>query len=127
GKTTVRVTDVTYDTLTAPFVTMRSMWVANDNSDISRIRAASSSGDVQTYPIDPTHEEWTTIPGDSWSFDRPTYSRHNTSSPIFKIDVLRPLGYFVTQQAENYRSGTLLKSPRKTASGGQTIRGTGEA
>ncbi|MGB5053188.1 MAG: hypothetical protein WBO24_02205 [Nitrospirales bacterium] len=127
GKTTVRVTDVTYDTLTAPFVTMRSMWVANDNSDISRIQAASSSGVVQTYPIDPTHEQWATIPGDSWSFDRPTYSRHNTSCPDFKVEVLRPLGYFVTRQAEDYRSGTLLKSPRKTASGGQTIRGTGEA
>ncbi|MEO8327087.1 MAG: carbohydrate-binding protein, partial [Nitrospirota bacterium] len=127
GKTTVRVTDVTYDTLTAPFVTMRSMWVANDNSDISRIQAASSSGVVQTYPIDPTHEEWTTIPGDSWSFDRPTYSRHNTSCPDFKIDVLGPRGYLVTQQAEDYRSGTLMKAERKTASGGQTVQGTGEA
>ncbi len=127
GKTTVRVTDVTYDTLTAPFVTMRSMWVANDNSDISRIQAASSSGVVQTYPIDPTHEEWTTIPGDSWSFDRPTYSRHNTSCPDFKIDVLGPTGYLVTQQAEDYRSGTVMKTPRKTASGGQTVQGMGEA
>ncbi len=127
GKTTVRVTDVTYDTLTAPFVTMRSMWVANDNSDISRIQASSSSGSMETYPIDPAHEKWRTIPGDSWIFDRPTYSRHNTSCPDFKIDVLGPTGYLVTQQAEDYRSGTLLKTPRKTASGGMTVQGTGEA
>jgi hypothetical protein len=127
GKTTVRVTDVTYDTLTAPFVTLRSMWVANDNSDIARIQAASSPGVRQTYTIDPKHEEWTTLPSDSWLFYRPTYSRHNTSSPDFKIDVLGPKGYLVTKQAEDYRSGTLMKTPRKTASRGYTVRGTGEA
>jgi hypothetical protein len=127
GKTTVKVTDVTYDTLTAPFVTMRSMWVANDNSDVSRIQAASSSGIMQSYPIDPTHVEWTTLPGDSWIFDRPNYSRHNTSCPDFKIDVLGPKGYLVTKQAEDYRSGTLMTASRKTASRGYTVRGTGEA
>ena len=127
GKTTVRVTDVTYDTVTAPFVTMRSMWVANDNSDVARIQAASSPGVMQAYTIDPTHEEWTTLPGDSWIFDRPTYSGHNTSAPDFKIDVLEPKGHFVTRQAEDYRSGTLMKTPRQTASMGYTVRGTGEA
>ena len=127
GKTTVRVTDVTYDTLTAPFVTMRSMWVADDNSDVARIQAASSHRVMQTYTIDPKHEEWTTIPSDSWFFYRPTYSRHNTSCPDFKIDVLGPKGYLVTQQAEDYASGTLKKTPRKTASRGYTVRGTGKA
>ena len=127
GKTIVRVTDVTYDTLTAPFVTMRSMWVADDNSDVARIQAASSQGAMQTYPIDPKHEEWTTLPSDSWVFSRPTYSRHNTSCPDFKIDVLGPKGYLVTKQAEDYRSGTMMKMPRKTASRGYTVGGTGEA
>jgi hypothetical protein len=127
GKTTVQVTDVTYDTVTAPFVTMRSMWVANDFSDVARIQAATSPGVMQTYTIDPTHEEWTTLPGDSWLFYRPTYSRHNTSAPDFKIDVLGPKGYLVTRQAEDYHSGTLMKSPRKTASRGYTVRGMGEA
>jgi len=127
GKTTVRVTDVTYDTVTAPFVTMRSMWVADDNSDVARIQAASSPGVMQSYTIDPTHEEWTTLPSDSWFFYRPTYSCHNSSAPDFKIDVLGPKGYLVTKQAEDYRSGTLLKTPRKTASSGYTVRGTGEA
>ncbi len=127
GKTTVTVTDVTYDTLTAPFVTMRSMWVADDNSDVSRIQTTSPSGVVQTYTIDPTHEEWTTLPGDSWFFYRPTYSRHNTSCPDFKIDVLGPKGYLVTMQAEDFDSGTLMKTPHKTASRGHTVRGTGEA
>jgi len=127
GKTTVRVTDVTYDTLTAPFVTMRSMWVADDNSDVARIQTASSPGVLQTYTIDPKHEEWTTLPSDSWVFYRPTYSRHNTSCPDFKIDVLGPKGYLVTKQAEDYRSSTLMKTPRKTASKGYTVRGTGEA
>jgi len=121
------VTDVTYDTVTAPFITMRSMWVANDNSDVARIQAASSHGVMQTYTIDPKHEEWTTIPSDSWFFYRPTYSRHNTSCPDFKIDVLGPKGYLVTQQAEDYASGTLKKTPRKTASRGYTVRGTGKA
>ena len=127
GKTTVRVTDVTYDTVTTPFVTMRSMWVTDDNSDVAQIQAASSPGVMQTYTIDPKHEEWTTLPSDSWVFSRPTYSRHNTSSPDFKIDVLGPKGYLVTKQAEDYRSGTLMKTPRKTASRGYTVRGTGEA
>jgi hypothetical protein len=127
GKTTVRVTEVTYDTVTTPFVTMRSMWVTDDNSDVARIQAASSPGVMQTYTIDPKHEEWTTLPSDSWVFSRPTYSRHNTSSPDFKIDVLGPKGYLVTKQAEDYRSGTLLKTPRETASRGYTVRGTGEA
>jgi hypothetical protein len=127
GKTTVRVTDVTYNTLTAPFVTMRSMWVADDNSDVARIQAASPSGIMQTYTIDPTHEEWTTLPGDSWFFYRPSYSRHNTSCPDFKIDVLGPKGYFVTMQAEDFDSGTLMKTPRKTASRGHTVQGMGEA
>jgi len=103
------------------------MWVANDNSDVARIQAASSPGVRQTYTIDPKHEEWTTLPSDSWLFYRPTYSRHNTSSPDFKIDVLGPKGYLVTKQAEDYRSGTLMKTPRKTASRGYTVRGTGEA
>jgi hypothetical protein len=127
GKTTVRVTDVTYDTVTAPFVTMRSMWVANNNSDVARIQAASSPGVMQMYTIDPRHDEWTILPGDSWLFSRPTYSRHNTSAPDFKIDVLEPKGYLVTKQAEDYRSGTLMKTPRKTASREYTVRGTGEA
>ncbi len=127
GKTTVRVTDVTYDTLTAPFVTMRSMWVSDDNSDIARIQTESSLGGKQTYTIDPKHEEWTTLPSDSWFFSRPTYSRHNTSCPDFKIDVLGPKGYLVTKQAEDYDSGTLMKTLRKTASRGYTVRGTGEA
>ncbi|MDR4484981.1 MAG: hypothetical protein R3B95_17540 [Nitrospirales bacterium] len=126
GKTTVRVTDVTYDTLTAPFVTMRSMYVADDNSDIARVKVVSSSGNMQTYPIDPIHEEWATLPGDSWFFYRPTYSRHNTSCPDFRIDVLGPKGYLISKQAEDYRSGTLMKTPRETASGGYTVRGTGE-
>ncbi len=127
GKTTVWVTDVTYDTLTAPFVTMRSMWVADDNSDIARIQTASSPGVMQTYTIDPKHEEWRTLPSDSWFFHRPIYSRHNTSCPDFKINVLGPKGYLVTKQAEDYRSGTLIKMPRKTASKGYTVQGTGEA
>ena len=126
GKTTVQVKDVTYDTLTAPFVTMRSMWVADDNSDVARIQAASSSGTMQTYTIDPKQEEWTTLPSDSWFFYRPTYSRHNTSCPDFKIDVLGPKGYFVTKQAEDYQFGTLKKTPRQTASKGYTARGTGK-
>ena len=125
GKTTVQVTDVTYDTLTAPFVTMRSMWVSDDNSDVARVQTASSDGVTQTYTIDPKQEEWTTLPSDSWFFFRPTYSRHNTSCPDFKIDVLGPKGYLVTKQAEDYRSGTLMKTPRKTASRGYTIRGEG--
>jgi hypothetical protein len=82
---------------------------------------------MQSYTIDPTHEEWTTLPSDSWFFYRPTYSRHNTSCPDFKIDVLGPKGYLVAKQAEDYRSGTLLKTPRKTASSGYTVRGKGEA
>jgi hypothetical protein len=127
GKTTVRVTDVTYDTVTAPFVTMRSMWVADDNSDVAGVQAASSSDGMQTYTIVSKHEEWTTLPGDSWYFYRPTYSRHNTSAPDFKIDVLGPGGYFVTMQAEDFDSGALVKTPRKTASRGLTARGTGEA
>jgi hypothetical protein len=127
GKTTVRVTDVTYDTVTAPFITMRSMWVTDDNSDVARIQATSSHGVMQTYPIDPKHEEWTTLPSDSWLFYRPTYSRHNTSCPDFKIDVLGPKGYLVTTQAEDYRSGTFMKTSRKSASGGQTVKGVGEA
>lgn len=125
GKTTVRVTDVTYDTLTEPFVTMRSMWVADDNCDVARVRTDSSSGVTHTYAIDPKHEEWTTLPGDSWLFYRPTYSRHNTSCPDFKVEVLGPKGYFVTMQAEDFDSGTLMKTPRKTASRGYTVRGAG--
>ena len=127
GKTTVKVTDVTYDTVTAPFVTMRSMWVEDDNSDLAGIQAASSSGGMLRYTIDPTHEKWTTLPGDSWLFYRPTYSRHNTSAPDFKIDVLGPQGYFVTMQAEDFDSGTLMTMPRETASRGYTVRGTGKA
>jgi hypothetical protein len=127
GRTTVRVTDVTYDTVTAPFVTMRSMWVADDNSDVAAVQAASSSGSMQMYTIDSKQEEWTTLPGDSWFFYRPIYSRHNTSAPDFKIDVLGPRGYFVTMQAEDFDSGALVKTPRKTASRGNTVRGTGEA
>lgn len=127
GKTTVRVTDVTYDTLTVPFVTMRSMWVADDNCDVARIKTNSLSGVTQTYPIDPKHERWTTLPGDSWFFYRPTYSRHNTSCPDFKVEVLEPKGYLLTMQAEDFKSGTLVKMPRKTASNGFTIRGTGTA
>jgi len=127
GKTTVRVTDVTYDTLTVPFVTMRSMWVADDNCDVARIQAKSSSGVMQTYSIDPKQVEWATLPGDSWFFYRPTYSRHNTSCPDFKIEVLGPQGYLATMQAEDFDSGVLMKTPRKTASRGHTARGTGQA
>jgi hypothetical protein len=103
------------------------MWVADDNSDVARIQAESSSGVMQTYSIDPKQEEWTTLPGDSWFFYRPTYSRHNTSCPDFKIEVLGPKGALLTMQAEDFDSGVLRKMPRKTASRGQTVRGPGEA
>lgn len=127
GTTTVRVTDVTYDTVRKPFVTMRSMWVADDNSDLARIQAASLPGIMHTYTIVPKHEEWRTLPGDSWFFYRPFYSRHNTSAPDFKVEVLEPQGYVVTKQAEDYHSGTMMKIPRKTASGEYTVRGPGKA
>ena len=40
--------------------------------------------------------------------------------------MLGPKGYLISKQAEDYRSGTLMKTPRETASGGYTVRGTGE-
>ena len=127
GKTTLRVSDVTYDTVTAPFATLRSMWLADDNSDVAKVTATSAAGATRMHGMDPTHEEWTTLPGDAWLFHRPTYSRHNTSCPDFKIDVIGPRGYLLTQQAEDYHSGTVSKTPRPTASKGHTARGPGEA
>ena len=84
GKTTVRVSEITFDTFTHPFATLRSMWVADDNCDVCKIETSLGG----PYTMDVTHSEWTTLPGDWWYFYRPVYSRHNTSAPDFMIKII---------------------------------------
>jgi hypothetical protein len=43
------------------------------------------------------------------------------------VEVLEPKGYLITMQAEDFESGTLMKTPRKTASREHTVKGIGEA
>lgn len=78
SKTVVDVTGVTYDTVTRPFATLRSMWVRNGNSDVDTVQTTAGE-----FPI---LGSWTLLDGVSWFFKRNVPSRHNTLAPDIKIE-----------------------------------------
>jgi hypothetical protein len=79
-----------YDT-SPSFATFRSMYVAEDNADVARVKTA-----VDDYALlDSSTPEWTTaweaLSGPRWFFYRQTVSIHNTSAPDILIEA--PDGY----------------------------------
>lgn len=121
GKIVLDVADIAFNTIDLPFATLRSMWMTDEKSVLAKV-ITSSEGPYNVL------KPWT-LPGDWWQFYRDTYPTYNTSSPDVKIEVLGPTGYFITRQAENcdFLNGAFSKAARAYASGGLTLRGTGEA
>jgi len=73
--------EIGYSTSTGiPFATFRSMWVEDGNCDVDHIQSAD--GD---FPI---LGSWTSLNGPWWFFYRKFWSKHNTSAPDIRIEVL---------------------------------------
>ena len=76
---------VSYPTEAEPFATFRSMFVENGNADVDHVR--------WTDPEGTQHEasamEFPGGEGTMWLFERTTRSRHNTSAPDIRIQLLR--------------------------------------
>lgn len=60
-----------------PFVTFRSMWVADGNADVDHIASGGSSYTIRSG--------WTTLSGAAWFFYRHVESTHNKSAPDIDI------------------------------------------
>lgn len=70
------------DTSIYPFVTVRSMYVEEGNTDVDSIKV----DDVKTLNV---IDNWGTVPGKSFAFHRRCLSRHLTLSPDIQIDILK--------------------------------------
>lgn len=71
-----------------PFATFRSMYVSDGNADVDQIR--TGGGDLGFFSQSP-HQcdvKWNTLPGTWWFFHRAVHSKHNTSAPDIRIEVL---------------------------------------
>ena len=66
---------------THPFATVRSMYVAEGNTDVDSIKV----DDKKTYHI---MDQWGSVAGKSFAFHRRCISRHLTLSPDIQVDVL---------------------------------------
>jgi hypothetical protein len=65
-----------------PFVTVRSMYVEEGNTDVDSVKV----DDVTTYNI---MDNWGTVSGKSFAFHRRCMSKHLTLSPDIQIDILK--------------------------------------
>jgi hypothetical protein len=63
-----------------PLATFRSMWVEDGNSDVDHVQTPEDD-----FPI---LGSWTKLPGSWWFFHRAVRSRHNTSAPDIRIEVV---------------------------------------
>ena len=94
GAATVRVTgtdrqrttlDVDFDPSTretAPFAMLRSMYVANDNADVSEVEWQAAGGGGMSVNALP---EVTRLDATQVRFGRSIVSRHNTSAPDIRF------------------------------------------
>jgi hypothetical protein len=79
------VVTVNYPTDAEPFATFRSMFVENGNADVDHVRWTEPEGTQHDAPI----AEFRGGEGTTWLFHRTTRSRHNTSAPDIRIQLLR--------------------------------------
>lgn len=84
SETQVQVSKIffTRDRYTLPFATIRSMYVAEGNTDVDSVKV----DDKQTYHV---MDQWGYVQGRSFAFYRSCISRHLTLSPDIQIDVLQ--------------------------------------
>ncbi len=72
---------INYPTDTLPFATFRSMYVADDNADVGRVKWLDIFGVVHDDPV----LAFQGGRGTDWFFYRNTRSQHNTSAPDIRI------------------------------------------
>ena len=76
--TILKVSLITYATNSSlPFATLRSMWVADGNSDADRVATENGEWHIQ--------HGWSELTGTNISFFRECVSQHNTLSPDIRI------------------------------------------
>ena len=128
GKAVFDVTDISIDTLTKPFSTIRSMYESDDKCLLAKARSLTEGPYkvlASSNPADdPEAGLWASdevLPGDQWRFYRDEYSAENPSGPDLAVEVLSPRGYYLTRQAEAYNSGTGVVVGRQTASAGYVL------
>lgn len=82
SETQAYVSDIffTRDTYTLPFATVRSMYVAEGNTDVDSVKVDND----KTYHV---MDQWGYIQGRSFAFYRSCISKHLTLSPDIQIDV----------------------------------------
>lgn len=80
--TIIEVSDVNFvkDKRKHPFLTFRSMWVANGNADVDQVIV---DGQTDKHIM----SNWHKIDGASFEFYRKCISKHNTQSPDILVDV----------------------------------------
>ncbi|KAL3877033.1 hypothetical protein ACJMK2_034789 [Sinanodonta woodiana] len=83
NETMVILSDVVYARSLAsyPFLTFRSMWVANGNTDVDHV----SVDGLETHPI---LSGWSTLRGTAFAFFRKCISKHNTLSPDIRVNII---------------------------------------
>ncbi|OQW96326.1 MAG: hypothetical protein BWK77_05270, partial [Verrucomicrobia bacterium A1] len=85
------VRDATYDTENYPFVTLRSMWVLDGDSDTDRLVTKDLFRPIL---------KWKDELGDRWFFTRKVPSYHQTTNPDITVEMLDPTTIFLVRQAE---------------------------
>jgi len=76
--TILKVSHISYTTNSSlPFATLRSMWVADGNSDADRVATENGEWNIQ--------QGWSEFTGTNISFFRECVSQHNTLSPDIRI------------------------------------------
>lgn len=98
-ETQLLVDDITFmqDRFTHPFVTIRSMYVDEGNTDVDSVKVDNKD----TYHI---MDKWGSITGRSFAFHRRCISTHLTLSPDIQVDV---------QRTNERVSRALVASPRR--------------
>ncbi|KAL3877035.1 hypothetical protein ACJMK2_034791 [Sinanodonta woodiana] len=83
NETIVILSDAVYARSLAsyPFLTFRSMWVANGNADVDHVNVDG----LETRPI---LSGWSTLGGTSFAFFRKCISKHNTLSPDMRVKII---------------------------------------
>lgn len=91
------VYDAGYDTTNFPFMTLRSMWVVDGDSDTDRLI---------THDMERPILKWKQSKGDHWWFTRKVPSYHQTSNPDITVQILDAPTIYLSRQGEYPSGGT---------------------
>ena len=107
------VRNANYDTVNLPFLTLRSMWVNDGESDTDRLITRDMKRPILS---------WRDVLAEHWFFTRDVPSYHQTTNPDLTIQVLDGPSIYLTRQAEYMTTGIAFQvDDSSTASGGKCV------